>query len=93
VYAMLTRDRVNTYKVHVGPGAFWVYQIGPDARIVDRDARKFSTEVTLSCGIPKSYPWPGHANRTLTRVSTVRSNLYGQYLAVPQSNVKLETIP
>jgi hypothetical protein len=93
VYAMLTRDRVNTYKVHVGPGAFWVYQIGPDARIVDRDARKFSTEVTLSCGIPKSYPWPGHANRTLVRVSTVRSNLYGQYLAVPQSNVKLETIP
>ena len=93
VYAALTKDRVNTYKLHAGPGEFWVYQIGPDARITGRVARKFSSEVTLSCGIPKSYPWPGHANRTLVRVSTVRSNLYGQYVGVPQAHAHLETIP
>jgi hypothetical protein len=93
VYAAMTADRVATYKLNFSPGHFWVYTIGHDGYINGRVAKGFSTALTLACTLPKSYTWPGHSSRTLCRVTSVRSGLYGQYVGVPQSNVELETIP
>jgi hypothetical protein len=87
----MTRDRVNTYALKFQGGSFWVYELGPDARIKGRHADKFSATTSADCGLAKSYAWPGHSNRTLVKMLAGR--LKGQYVGIPQSNLQLVVIP
>ena len=93
VYASFSRDRLNDYAVDFDPGHFWVYRLGADGRIHSRIAKGFSAEQHLKCTVPKSYTWPGHANRTLVKILTARSGLYHEFVGVPQANVSLRVIP
>lgn len=92
VYCAVTKDNVHSYRVHVGPGRFWVYSLA-NGVITGRMAREFSREVVLRCTAPRLYPWPGNTSRTLVRVIHPGSSLDVKYLAIPQSAVKLELVP
>jgi hypothetical protein len=94
VYAAMTVDRTADYSLVFTKGAFFVYRVGPDGRILPgekgRYATAFSADTSTACSMPRSYAWPGVGSRTLAMVTNPKSRLYRQYVGVPQANVKLD---
>lgn len=102
VYAGMTHDRVHDYKAVFAGGRFWVYVLGTDGRIAGRKVHSFSGPTSASCTPPRwvsgdssSKPPPGYSDVSGGRsmVLMTSGGLRGQWVAVPQSNVRVKVIP
>jgi len=103
VYAGMTHDRVHDYRVDFSGGRFWVYVLGPDGKIAGRKTHTFDDATFAACTPPRwvpgnssSKPPPGYRDvdggRTMVLI-TSGSALRGQWVSVPQWNVKVTILP
>ena len=90
-YAAFTRDQVHTYQLNWLGGAFYRYFLNASKTAIVRRAPVSQIGATSApVSAPKKYPW-GSSSRILVRV--LDGKFQGIYVAVPQSQLKLELVP
>lgn len=100
VYAGMTRDNVHDYHIrYINGGPFWYYVLGHDGKIAGRKAHKYTTTTGTTCTQPAWYPGNSadpppsgfrdvDGGRSMVRITG--GGLKGYYVAVPQSQVRIE---
>ena len=91
VYAAFTRDLIHSYHVQFLGGRFWTYDIAQSGYIYDRDPADVSAPTGAPVGPPERHGWPGHSAKILHKV--LDGKFQGKYIAIPQSQLKLQVIP
>lgn len=93
VYAAFTRDNTRTYLLHFEGGAFYRYFLNASKTAIVRRAPVKVPASTKPAPVsaPRLYPWPGNKSRVLVHLEG--GDYQGIWVAVPQSQLRLEEVP